>query len=103
MAGATAAITVLFSFIKFITGINSTLSKILPPLQLSTHIPQLMQISLLMYVVLLVVSYFIALKGQAASHVNLSSLLFIQFTPEHSSFSTIRLFTEYIVIAFFRL
>ena len=62
---ATAAITVLLFFIKSITGKNSTLSNIRPFLQESMHIPQSIQISLFIYVELLLVSNIIALKGQA--------------------------------------
>ena len=65
IAGATAAITVLLFFIRSMIGKNSTLSNMRPFLQESIHIPQLIQISLFIYVELLLLSNMIALKGQA--------------------------------------
>ena len=56
IAGATAAMTVLLFFIKSIIGKNSVLSKIRPSLQESTQIPQSIQISLSMTVVLFLLS-----------------------------------------------
>ena len=93
IAGATAAITVLLFFNKSKIGINCILSRMRPLIQESIQIPQSIQIVLSIKVVLLLLSNFIASKGHDLWQPYLLFLSGLQFSPEHSSFSTIFLLT----------